>query len=187
MRSEYGTAYAARARAKSPRQTPTQTHGQTHRHEDRDLSDDSTDSPDSTDRDGCQAGFTLIELLVVLVILGLLAGLAVPQVLQYLAKAKSDTAAVVVENLASALDLYRLDVGRLPTQNEGLDALVERPDDEASKWFGPYLKKRDMLIDPWGNAYHYRFPGQHGTYDLFSLGADNAEGGEGEDRDLGNW
>ena len=185
MRSEYGTAYAARARAKSPRQTP--------RHEDRDLSDDGTDSPDSPDspvstaRDGRQAGFTLIELLVVLVILGLLAGLAVPQVLQYLAKAKSDTAAVVVENLASALDLYRLDVGRLPTQNEGLDALVERPDDEASKWFGPYLKKRDMLVDPWGNAYHYRFPGQHGTYDLFSLGADNAEGGEGEDRDLGNW
>lgn len=140
----------------------------------------------TTDENGRSAGFTLIELLVVLVILGLLAGLAVPQVLQYLSKAKSSTAAIVVENLSSALDLYRLDVGRLPTQDEGLDALVERPDN-ASKWFGPYLKKRDMLIDPWGNAYRYRFPGQHGTYDLFSLGADNTEGGEGEDRDVVSW
>jgi general secretion pathway protein G len=139
-----------------------------------------------TDENQHATGFTLVELLVVLVILGLLAGIAVPQVMNSLSKAKSSTAALAVENLASAIDLYRLDVGRLPTQNEGLDALVERPDD-ASKWFGPYLRKRDMLIDPWGNAYHYRFPGQHGTYDLFSLGADNAEGGEDEDRDLGNW
>ncbi len=144
-----------------------------------------TGSPTRAARAGA-AGFTLIELLVVLVILGLLAGVAVPQVLQYLAKAKTDTASLVVQNLGSALDLYRLDVGRLPTQSEGLEALVERPD-TASKWFGPYLKKRDMIVDPWGNPYRYRFPGQHGTYDLFSLGADDTEGGEGEDQDVANW
>ena len=172
------------------------------KNEDRDLNEESmdrdgrvegTDRPAAPEADSpapaaaaCAEGFTLVELLVVLVILGLLAGLAVPQVLQYLSKAKSDTASLVVENLDSALEFYRLDVGRLPTQNEGLEALVERPDN-AGKWFGPYLKKHDMLIDPWGNPYHYRFPGEHGTYDLFSLGADNTEGGEGEDRDVANW
>ena len=130
-----------------------------------------------------QAGFTLVELLVVLVILGLLASLAVPQVLQYLSKAKTDTASVVIQNIGSALDLYRLDVGHFPTQEEGLAALVERPGDSA-KWFGPYLKSRDMLVDPWGNPYHYRVPGESGPYDIFSLGADNQEGGEGEDGDI---
>jgi general secretion pathway protein G len=133
-----------------------------------------------------RAGFTLVELLVVLVILGLLAGLAVPQVLQYLAKAKSATATVVVQNIDSALDFFRLDMGRFPTQDEGLAALVERPGD-AARWNGPYLKSQDMLEDPWGNPYHYQRPGEHGRYDIFSLGADNQEGGEDEDRDIGNW
>ncbi len=133
-----------------------------------------------------RAGFTLVELLVVLVILGLLAGLAVPQILQYLSKAKSDTAAVVVQNIDASIDFYRLDMGRFPTQVEGLAALVAPPD-ESARWNGPYLKSMDMLEDPWGNPYRYRIPGEHGFYDIFSFGADNQEGGEGEDRDLGNW
>ncbi len=132
------------------------------------------------------SGFTLIELLVVLVILGLLAGLAVPQVLQYLDKARTDTARLNVENIGAALDLYRLDVGRYPNQEEGLIVLWQRPPD-GQAWNGPYVRKREMLLDPWKRLYLYRFPGQHGRYDLYSLGADNAEGGEDEDQDIVSW
>ncbi len=132
------------------------------------------------------SGFTLIELLVVLVILGLLAGLAVPQILQYLDKAKQDVARLDIENLGSTLDLFRLDVGRYPTQGEGLEALVEHPSG-IENWNGPYLRKREMLIDPWQQPYVYRFPGQHGRYDMYSLGADQAQGGEGENQDIVSW
>ncbi|MDJ0951177.1 MAG: type II secretion system major pseudopilin GspG [Alphaproteobacteria bacterium] len=132
------------------------------------------------------AGFTLLELLVVLVILVLLAALAVPEVMKYVGRAKTDTARIEVQNISSALDLYVLDTGRYPTQEEGLVALVEQPA-SAQRWDGPYLKKREMLLDPWGNAYAYRIPGQRGKFDLFSLGADATEGGEGEDQDIGNW
>ncbi len=132
------------------------------------------------------AGFTLIELLVVLAILSLLAFVAVPQVLKYLSGAKTDTAQIQVQNLAGTLDLYRLDVGAYPSEEQGIDALIERPSD-AERWSGPYLRKREMLIDPWGRSYIYRFPGEHGEFDLYSLGADNAEGGEGEDRDVTSW
>jgi general secretion pathway protein G len=132
------------------------------------------------------AGFTLIELLVVLVILGLLAALAGPRVMKYLGGAKSDTAKLQVEEFASALDLYRLEVGRYPTTEEGLEALVKAPGG-VTGWNGPYLKKKDVPKDPWGNAFHYTAPGQHGPFDLFSLGADNQEGGEGENKDLVNW
>lgn len=150
--------------------------------------DDGQDDPavGSDTRARKSRGFTLIELLVVLVILGLLAGLAVPQVLQQLSKAKSATASIALDSLGSALDLYRLDVGRFPSQDEGIEALFERPDG-ARKWFGPYIKKRDMLLDPWDYPYRYRIPGEHGVYDLYSLGADNTEGGEDEDRDLVSW
>ena len=130
-------------------------------------------------------GFTLLELLVVLVILALLAALAVPQVLKYVGRAKTDTARIEIQNLGSVLDLYALDVGRYPTADEGLVALVERPPD-AKRWDGPYLKSREMILDPWGNPYSYRIPGRNGKYDLFTLGADNAEGGEGENEDVGN-
>jgi general secretion pathway protein G len=133
-----------------------------------------------------QAGFTLIELLVVLVILGLLAAFAAPQVLNYLSRAKSDAAKVQVQNIASILDLYRLEVGSYPSEDEGLDALLEPPPD-APRWNGPYVKKRDALIDPWGQTYLYRYPGEHGAYDLYSLGADQSEGGEGEDQDVTSW
>ena len=129
------------------------------------------------------AGFTLIELLVVLVILGLLAAFVAPQVLNYLGRAKTDAASVQVQNIASILDLYRLDTGRYP---ERLEDLVEQPPD-APSWNGPYIQRRDGLIDPWGRPYEYRFPGQHGAYDLFTLGADGTPGGEGENRDVTSW
>ncbi|MGH6943467.1 MAG: type II secretion system major pseudopilin GspG [Geminicoccaceae bacterium] len=133
-----------------------------------------------------EAGFTLIELLVVLVILGMLAAFAAPQVLKYLSRAKTDAAKAQVQNIASILDLYRLEVGIYPAEDEGLDALLEQPMD-APRWNGPYVKRRDALIDPWGQMYVYRFPGQYGAYDLYSLGADQTEGGEGEDQDITSW
>jgi general secretion pathway protein G len=133
-----------------------------------------------------QAGFTLIELLVVLVILGLLAAFAAPQVLNYLGRAKTDAAKAQVQNIASILDLYRLEVGSYPSQQDGLNALLEEPAD-APRWNGPYVKRRDALVDPWGRMYEYRFPGDHGAYDLFTLGADGGEGGEDEDQDVSSW
>jgi general secretion pathway protein G len=127
-----------------------------------------------------------VELLVVLIILGLIAAFAAPQVIKYVGGAKSDSAKIQVERLSSVLDLYRLQVGRYPSDDEGLDALMEAPAD-APNWDGPYLKKADSLIDPWGRQYLYRFPGEHGEFDLYTLGADDQEGGEGENRDLTSW
>jgi general secretion pathway protein G len=132
------------------------------------------------------AGFTLIELLVVLVILGLLAAFVAPQVLSYLGKAKTDVARAQIMNIASILDLYRLEVGRYPDEQEGLGALLERPPDEP-RWNGPYVKRIDALMDPWGEMYQYRTPGEYGDYDLYTLGADQSEGGEGEDQDVTSW
>jgi general secretion pathway protein G len=145
-------------------------------------------SPQSKPRD-CNhhaAGFTLLELLVVLVILGLIAAFAVPQVMKYLGGAQSDAAKIQISNLSTAIDLYRLDVGRYPSQGEGLEALVARPGG-IDRWNGPYVKKRQSLVDPWGKDYSYRIPGQHGDYDLFSLGADGVEGGDGDNQDLTSW
>jgi len=130
-------------------------------------------------------GFTLIELLIVLVILGLLAGLAAPRAIRYLGGAKTDAAQLQVESLGAALDLYRLDVGTYPSTSEGLRALVEAPA-SAKNWNGPYTKGRSIPLDPWGNEYRYTYPGENGGYDLYSLGADNAEGGEDEDADVRN-
>ena len=132
------------------------------------------------------AGFTLIELLVVLVILGLLAGLVGPQVMKYLGTSKTSTARLQIEDISASLDLYRLEVGRYPNASEGLDALVKRPAG-AKNWNGPYLKKPQVPKDPWGNDYQYRFPGQHGAFDIYSLGIDNAQGGDGEARDVVSW
>ncbi|CAH9015116.1 type II secretion system major pseudopilin GspG [Candidatus Nitrosacidococcus sp. I8] len=131
-------------------------------------------------------GFTLIELLVVLVILGLLAGLVGPQVMKYLGGAKSDSTRLQIENIASVLDLYRLDVGHYPSTSEGLQALIEAPAG-AKNWDGPYLKKKQVPKDSWGNDYHYRSPGEHGPFDVYSLGADGVEGGEGENQDVASW
>lgn len=131
-------------------------------------------------------GFTLVELLVVLAILGLLAGLVGPQVMKFLGSSKSKTAKLQIEDLSSTLDLYRLELGRYPTESEGLKALVENPGNMPN-WNGPYLKKKEMPKDPWGFDYQYRFPGEHGSYDIWSLGADNREGGEGENADIKSW
>jgi len=135
---------------------------------------------------GKRGGFTLLELMVVLLILALLGTIAAPQVTRYLRKAKSQTAKIQVDALGAAVDSFHLDVGRFPSSDEGLKVLVDRPSDTA-KWDGPYLKKRDSLIDPWGHPYLYRFPGQHGEYDIYTLGSDNREGGEGDAADVGNW
>jgi general secretion pathway protein G len=131
-------------------------------------------------------GFTLIELLVVLVILGLLGSIVGPRVMKYLSKAKADSARLQIQDFAATLDHYKLELGRYPTTDEGLKALVEQPSN-AEGWSGPYLKKKEVPKDPWGNEYSYRFPGQHGEFDLYSLGADNAEGGDGENKDVASW
>ncbi|HEX8232262.1 MAG TPA: type II secretion system major pseudopilin GspG [Caulobacteraceae bacterium] len=133
-----------------------------------------------------EAGFTLLELLVVLAILGLLAAIVAPQVLKYLGSSRSQTGKVQVENINAALELYRLDIGRYPTAQEGLQALVTAPA-TAATWNGPYLQKAAALTDPWGEPYAYRVPGRHGEVDVFTLGSDKVEGGKGEARDVGNW
>ena len=128
-------------------------------------------------------GFTLVELLVVLAILGLLAGLVGPQVMKFLGSSKTKTAKLQIDDLAATLDLYRLELGYYPTE---LKALVEKPSDVAN-WNGPYLKKSDVPKDPWGFEYQYRYPGENGAFDIWSLGADNRDGGEGENADIKNW
>jgi general secretion pathway protein G len=140
----------------------------------------------SVERRRGERGFTLLELLVVLAILGLLAAVAAPRVLTYLGSARADTARLQLNNIATALDLYRLEVGRYPPQGEGLRALVENTAGKGA-WNGPYLKKKEAVLDPWGRPYQYRSPGEHGEYDLYTLGADNAPGGDGENRDITNW
>ena len=129
-------------------------------------------------------GFTLIELLVVLVILTLLAGLVGPKVLDQLGGAKSKTAKIQISEIEQSLDLFKLDVGRYPTDAEGLRALVEKPA-TAQGWTAPYLKK-GLPTDPWGAAYLYRNPGRNGGPDVFSLGADGKPGGDGENADVYN-
>ncbi len=143
-------------------------------------------NPAPSSRRRRQRGFTLIELLVVLVILGLLATLAVPRAIRYLSGAKADAARLQIDSLGAALDLYRLDLGRYPNTAEGLQALVEAPAD-APGWHGPYTKSNQVPPDPWGKPYVYAAPGQHGEYDLSSLGADGVEGGEDEDQDATSW
>ena len=132
------------------------------------------------------AGFTLIELLVVLVILGLLSAFAAPQVLKYLGTAKADAAKAQIQNIASVLDLYRLEVGSYPVEADGLMALIEAPGN-SDRWRGPYVKNKAAIVDPWGQIYAYRMPGEYGEYDIYSLGADQAEGGDGEDQDITSW
>ena len=133
-----------------------------------------------------QSGFTLIELLVVLAILGMIVAFVTPQVLKYLGRAKSDSAHIQIENIAGALDLFRLDVGRYPNQTEGLQALVEAPVG-LNSWNGPYLKQKSIPPDPWNRPYIYKIPGDHGEYDLYTLGADGVPGGTGENQDVTNW
>lgn len=133
-----------------------------------------------------RAGMTLLELLVVMVILGLLATLGSVQLTRYLGRARTDTAQLQIQELATALDLFHMDSGRFPTTSEGLVSLVEKPK-QTSLWNGPYLRSRAILLDPWRRPYRYQSPGTHGEYDLFSLGADGQTGGDNENRDVVSW
>ena len=133
-----------------------------------------------------QMGFTLLELLVVLGIIAMLAGIVGPQVMKHMVESKTKAAKVQIEDLASTLDMYKLDAGGYPTTEQGLQALVEAPDN-AKHWSGPYLSKSKIPLDPWQNEYHYVFPGEHSKFDIFSYGADGKEGGTGEDQDVVSW
>lgn len=131
------------------------------------------------------SGFTLLELLVVMVIIGLLAGYVGPKYFSQVGKSQIKSARAQIDALEKALDQYRLDTGRYPAADQGLAALVVKPANEP-KWDGPYLKK-NVPADPWGNPYVYRIPGEHGDFDLISLGKDGQAGGSGEAADVTNW
>ncbi len=135
-------------------------------------------------------GFTLIELMVVVIILGILAGLVVPRIMERPGEAKQTKAKLQIQSLETALKLYKLDSGRYPDTEQGLEALVQIPESGVipNKWReGGYLEKGRLPLDPWGNAFVYLSPGAHGDSDIISYGADGVPGGEGEDRDINSW
>jgi general secretion pathway protein G len=130
------------------------------------------------------AGFTLLELLVVVVIIGLLAGFVAPRYFSQVGKSEVNVAKAQIDALEKALDQYRLDIGRYPSAELGLKALIERPAAEA-KWNGPYLRK-GIPLDPWGKPYLYRIPGEKTEFDIVSYGKDGQPGGSGENADITN-
>lgn len=132
-------------------------------------------------------GFTLIEIMVVVVILGILAATIIPQFIGTTHEAKAGTAKANIAELESDLERFHIHMDRYPTSDEGLKVLVEAPTGEDKKWRGPYIKM--LRPDPWGNPYQYRYPGVHHptSFDLWSRGADSADGGELEGADIGNW
>ncbi len=129
------------------------------------------------------AGFTLLELLVVIVIIGLLAAYVGPKYFAQLGKSEVTVARAQLDAFDKSLDTFRLDVGRYPTSEEGMAALMAAPPTVALKWNGPYLKK-GVPVDPWGNPYQYRSPGATAEYELLSLGKDGQPGGSGENADI---
>lgn len=130
-----------------------------------------------------RAGFTLLELLVVIVIIGLLAAYVGPKYFAQLGKSEVTVAKAQMESFEKSLDTYRLDVGRYPTTEEGMAALMTAPPNVAAKWNGPYLKK-SIPPDPWGNPYQYRAPGTKSEYEIISTGKDGQPGGTGENADI---
>lgn len=131
--------------------------------------------------------FTLIEIMVVVVILGILAATIIPQFMGTKEEAKVSTAQASIAELEAALERYQVHMDKYPSTEEGLKALVEPPQSDEKKWRGPYIKV--LRPDPWGHPYQYRFPGvkHKNSFDLWSRGADNADGGEGDGADIGNW
>jgi general secretion pathway protein G len=138
-----------------------------------------------TRNSSASGGFTLIELIVVVVIIGLLAGLVLPQFIRQEEKAKLKATRAQIELLGTALDTFRLDIGRYPTTEEGLQALRQKPA-TLDRWDGPYIKK-ELPEDPWGKPYVYKSPGDHGPFDIISYAADGVPGGEGDNRDITSW
>ena len=133
---------------------------------------------------GRRRGFTLLEVLMVIVIIGLLAGIVAPRIIGHLSESKTTAARAQISAFEKALDLFRIEVGNYPTTEQGLTALVVRPDGVA-KWNGPYLRK-EIPLDPWGRPYQYKFPGDRREFDLLSLGHDGQPGGTGETADVTN-
>ncbi|HEY3132114.1 MAG TPA: type II secretion system major pseudopilin GspG [Acidobacteriota bacterium] len=133
-----------------------------------------------------QRGFSLIELIVVLVILGLLAGLVTPAIMDHLIKARITITKRQISLLETALDSFKVDVGRYPATEEGLHALLVNPGNIAN-WNGPYLQKNFVPKDAWKREFIYRCPGQHGEFDLYSFGPDGQEGGQGQNADITSW
>lgn len=133
-----------------------------------------------------EGGFTLIEILVVIAIIALIMSLVGPRVLNYLGESKVKAAKIQIQSFGSALDLFNLDTGRYPNTSEGLTALVQSPG-TIPAWNGPYLKGGVLPNDPWGKAYVYRSPGEHGPYDIMSYGSDGQEGGTGTAADIASW
>jgi general secretion pathway protein G len=138
------------------------------------------------DRRRGEGGFTLIEILVVITIIALIMSLVGPRVLNYLGESKVKAAKIQIQSFGSALDLFNLDTGRYPNTGEGLTALVQNPG-SIPAWNGPYLKGGVVPNDPWGKAYVYRSPGEHGPYDIISYGSDGQEGGTGTAADIASW
>lgn len=131
-------------------------------------------------------GFSLLEALVVLAIIALVASVVGPRAVSFFSRAKSKTADLQIKELESALELYFLDTGHYPAETTGLGALVSSPAGEP-RWNGPYVKQASALTDPWSRPYRYRYPGQFGEFDLYTLGRDGSEGGGGEDADITSW
>jgi len=134
-----------------------------------------------------EKGFTLIELLIVMVILGLLAALVGPRMFGKVDTSKQKAAKAQISLFETALDAYRLDMDTYPTEDDGgMEALRTKPEDDEEKWDGPYLAK-EIPKDPWGHEYVYRYPGEHGDYDIISYGADGEPGGEDNNQDIVSW
>jgi general secretion pathway protein G len=131
-------------------------------------------------------GMTLIEILVVLTLIGVVLGIVGSNYLGKSEQAKVKATRIEIDQISQSLDLFKLEIGRYPTTQEGLQALVSAPPG-VSNWAGPYWKKSTVPKDPWGNEYKYAAPGTHGAYDITSLGADGAEGGESVNKDINNW
>jgi general secretion pathway protein G len=131
-----------------------------------------------------QGGMTLMEILVVLVLLGIVMSIVAGNFIGRGEKAKADAARIQIQEISQALDLFKLEVGRYPTQSEGLQALITAPSG-ANRWNGPYWKQNQVPKDPWQNEYKYMVPGKNNApYEVISLGADGREGGEGVDKDI---